>query len=292
MGESELPVFLNVMADVLREEKEAKEKKYKDVPFRHYPSSSTMVKDDGTKVGACMRNLYWRATKEVPSDAPKGIAGEFQRGFGDAIHYWFLGKLKRAKGMVIAPETGGKILVEPLKSEISFRMDGLVLIKDQVGGIELKTTQARGLEYMVKEGGPKDHQVLQVLDYFLTNPTLTFFNIIYVARDTGYSAEYRITKEPDDFYIQQVAPYAGPKRVIEHLDSKKVLVRRKELEGHLERKTLPPRDYSVFLNKEGAIQDVKQKDGVKYKSDFWCVYCEFKSKCWTMPDAAQAAKKV
>jgi hypothetical protein len=68
--------------------------------------------------------------------------------------------------------------------------------------------------------------------------------------------------------------------------------RRKALETAVESKTLPPRDYKVFLNKDGEIQEMRQSKGEKYKSDFWCLYCDYAKKCWSMPDAKANEKEI
>jgi hypothetical protein len=285
-----VPNFLELLEEVLTDELKDKKEKYKDYEYKHNPSSSTMVKDDGTVVGACMRQLWYRATK-VPESNPNDLTGLLQMGFGDGIHNWLLAKLQKSKRITLLKEAGGRVTIDPLTREVSFRLDGLVTHKGELGGFELKTTQGFGLSYMLKEGGPKEDHLLQVLDYFATNEAIRWFGLVYVARDSGYRAEFHITKEDDGFYIKGIKPDM-PKRKITDLSFDKVKARWKILEGHIERKEEPPRDFKVVFNDEGKIVDSRVKKGYKYKSHFKCTYCSHKDYCWSQPGAQEDSVQV
>lgn len=284
------PIFLDLLEEVLKDENEGKKVKYKDVSYKHNPSSSTMVKDDGEVVGACLRQLWYRATK-VPDTNPHTFTNLLQFGFGDGIHDWVLNKLQKSKRITLMKEAGGRTTIDPLTREVSFRLDGLVTHKGDLGGIELKTTQGFGLNYMLKEGGPKDDHLLQVLDYFGTNEAIRWFGLVYLARDSAYRAEFHITKEADGYYIRGVIP-AGEKKKIEHLSFDKVKARWKVLEGFIERNEEPPRDYKVVYNDDGKIVEQRIKKGYKYKSHFKCMYCTHLTHCWNQPGAKEDAVQI
>ena len=283
--------FLSLLSDHMEQVAKEKDAYYKNRPYAHYPSSASAITPDGSVVGACLRNQYWKAIKE-PSEEQWSLPSQLQRGFGDAIHDWLFAKLKKIDGFVLTAEHAGKLTVDGLSREISYRMDGHVVIGDKVGGVELKTSQGRAIDKMIKEGGPKEHHILQVLDYFNANPNFSFFSMMYVARDSGYSVEYHIRRDKDSFYLSQVYPFVGPERELKHLTLASMKARRKALETAVESKTLPPRDYKVFLNKDGEIQEMRQSKGEKYKSDFWCLYCDYAKKCWSMPDAKANEKEI
>jgi hypothetical protein len=285
--------FLSLLSDHLAKVAKEKDEYYKNRPYAHYPSSASSITPDGNVVGACLRNQYWKAIKE-PSEEQWNLASQLQRGFGDAIHNWLFEKLKKIDGFVLTAEHGGKLTVEGLTREISYRMDGHVSIGDKFGGVELKTSQGRAIDKMIKEGGPKEHHILQVMDYYKANPNFSFFSMIYVARDSGFSVEFMTYREKDaeTITVQQVYPFVGPKKEMSHLTMSSMLARRKALEAAVGTMTLPPRDYKVFLNKDGEIQDIRTKKGEKYKSDFWCLYCDFAKKCWSMPDALANEKEI
>lgn len=262
---------------------EGKKAYYRDQEYRHNPSSASIETATGVQ-GACLRQLWWRAKKE-PETNPMELTGMLQAGFGDAIHTFILGKLKRSKQIQITAETGGRTYVDDLTKEISYRLDGLVTYEGAQGGFELKTTQGMALTgkgWGIKDSGPKTDHLLQVICYFKVNPALKWFSLVYVARDSGYRLEFHIIRNGDKFFVD--GRDCG-------LTFANIAKRWKELEGFIERNELPPRDYKVWLNPKGEIQDIKQVRGEKYKSDFRCLYCSFKNKCWTAEDAKHAAYK-
>lgn len=283
--------ILRDLENVLKDEQDSKDTYYKDRPFKHYPSSASCVKSDGSVAGACLRALYWKATKEPVTNEWR-LAGVLQRGFGDAIHTWLFDKLKKLPSLALMSEASGKLVVDGLTREVSYRMDGKLTVNGVRGGCELKTTQGRSIDSMLKEGGPKDSAILQVLDYLTAEPALKFFSLIYVARDSGFHVEYLFERAENGITITQVFPSVGPTRTITEVSVEGMTQRRKDLEKSVSEGILPKRDFSVFLNKDGEIQPYRQKAGEKYKSDWQCQYCDFAAKCWSMPDAKSAEKRI
>jgi hypothetical protein len=235
--------------------------------------------------------MFWKATN-VEAEEERTLANMFQTGFGDAIHQWFFDKLKLIETIKIQSELSGRLTIDGLTRELSYRLDGIANVSGERIGVELKTTQGRALDKMNKEGGPKEHHILQVFDYFLANPDISKFVLIYVSRDSGFSSEYLIEKKEDGFHLSQTYPSIKELRKIEGVTIEGMKARRQELEQAIDTNSLPPRDYSVFLNKDGEIQEFRQKAGEKYKSDFWCLYCDYSKRCWSMPDAKESEKKI
>lgn len=278
------PKFLDLLEEVY--EKEDKDRKLGEPEgYRHNPSSASMVTDDGRVVGACLRALYYRATKEPVSDK-KTFTQKLQGDFGNGIHDKITEKLSKSDKIKISPEAKGKIVVDPLSQEVSFRLDGLVTHAGEVGCLELKTMQSFGLQRMVREGGPKESHILQVLCYFGTNPEIRWASLVYLGRDNAFRAEYHIYKDPESerFVIRGITP-AKREEDISHLGFDKIVARWKELEGHVVRKELPKRDYKAVLSKDGQVVDKRQKNSVEYKTDTNCLYCPYKTTCWSGPDA-------
>jgi len=284
-------VFLRSLETVLSDEQKARAEYHKGKAYAHYPSSASCRLASGSVVGACNRSLYWKAKGE-PSEREDSLASVLQRGFGDAIHDWLFNKLKKSSAFTIQSELGGRLKVDGLTKEVSYRLDGIALVDGRKVGVELKTTQGRGLDKLIKEGGPKEHHLLQVFDYFVAHPDINEFCLVYVSRDSGYSVEYLIERKGDDFYLTQTYPTTGSARKIEGISVEGAKKRRMELEKALETDTLPPRDYSVFLNKQGEVQEIRTRAGEKFKSDFWCLYCDYQKKCWSMPDAKDHEKRI
>lgn len=280
-----IPNFLNILDDVLKQEVIDNGKKYKDSGYRHYPSSASIKLADGSVVGACLRQLYYRATKE-PVTEQTDPTGLMQMGFGDAIHGWIQNKLAKSKEIRITSESKGKILLDTLTHEVSYRLDGLVTYDDEHGGLELKTTQSRAVsdkDWGIKAKGPKKDHLLQVISYMGLDPALKWFALVYVGRDTAYRLEYHITREGDTFFLDG--------KEIKDLNFYGILNRWRELETFMASSTLPPRDYKVWLKPDGSIQETKTIKGVYHKSDFRCLYCPYSNKCWSEPDAGKDAYK-
>jgi len=285
------PVFLNLIDEVMTSEREVRAVKYKDYAYRHNPSSASFKKQDGTVIGSCMRQLWYKATKVKESNATDS-ASFLKMGFGDAIHDWFMRKLQKSKKITLLPEVGGRVLMDPLTREISFRVDGLATHRSELGGFELKTTQGMALSWMKKAGkGPKEDHLLQILSYFGTNEAIQWYSLVYVARDSAFKMEFHITKEDDGYYFQSVFPN-GPKTKIPELSFQGIVSRWVTLESYVKSEIMPPRDYKIVFNDSGEIVPNRVKKGVRYRSDWRCLYCSFKDLCWSQPDAKKEAYSV
>lgn len=280
-----IPNFLNILDNVLLEEVKTNKDKYKDSGYRHYPSSASTKLKDGRVVGACLRQLYYRATKE-PVTEDTDTTGLLQMLFGDAIHGAIQAKLAKSKEIRITSESKGKVLLDTLTKEVSYRLDGLVTFDGEHGGLELKTTQSRAVsdkDWGIKARGPKEDHLLQVITYMGIDPALKWFALVYVGRDTAYRLEFHITREGDKFFVDG--------KEIVGLNFTGVMARWVELETYLKDNKLPPRDYKVWLKPDGTIQETKTIKGKFFKSDFRCLYCPYAQKCWSEPDAQNDSYK-
>lgn len=280
------PNFINLLEEVYEEE-DRKRSENVETEYRHNPSSASMVAEDGVVYGACLRALYYKALKEPISDV-KPLTTKLQGDFGNGIHDVLTKKLLLSKRIKIIPESPGKVIVDPLTKEVSFRLDGLVTHKGEQGCLELKTMQSFGLQSMVRSGGPKEAHLLQVLCYFGTNPDLRWASLVYFGRDNAFRAEYHIYKDPitNKFMIKGVTPNQREKE-INKLSFEKIVERWKELEEHVEKKILPRRDFKAVLSKEGEVVDKRTKNSVDYKTAYQCTYCSWKTKCWSGPGAQE-----
>jgi hypothetical protein len=285
------PSFLEILDEVYTQEDKKHSENAKE-GYRHNPSSATMVTEDGQVIGACLRSLYYKATKEVVSDA-KELTTKLQGDFGNGIHDRIAAKLQKSDRIKIVPESPGKVFVDYLTKEVSFRLDGLVTHKGEQGCLEIKTMQSYGLNKMVKEGGPKEAHILQVLCYFGTNPDLRWASLVYFGRDNAFRAEYHIYKDPETerFMIRGITPNQREKEIT-HLSFDKIVARWKELEEAVEKKELPRRDFKAVLTKEGTVTDKRTKNGVDYKTSYQCSYCSWQTKCWAEPGAEEDAVKL
>lgn len=278
-----IPKFLDLLQDVLTKEQNENSARRSTYGVRHNPSSAS-VRDGSRVIGACLRQLYYKSTGE-PVSEPSDGGSLLKMDFGNVIHDYLADKLKKIPGLNYTEEFPGKLLVDDLTKELSYRLDGLVLTGEEyagsTGGVEIKTVFGRKMDSIKVEGPSEDH-LLQIVCYFKALPSVKWFSLLYFARDTGYRIEFHIWREGEDLYIQGPSiPY--PKKL--HYKWEQIKERFKEYEGYLERKELPPRDYKVWLNSSGEVMNVKTIKGEKYKSDWRCTYCAYKTKCWSQPDA-------
>lgn len=114
---------------------------------------------------------------------------------------------------------------------------------------------------------PKDDHILQSICY-LDLELADFTEIFYIARDNCYRTSYKIEKVGEIYYVSGTPTELTFKGIVE---------RWKELEIHLEAKTVPARDYTWCqkCGKHGT-------DGGKIcpTCDWNCVYCDYRETCY------------
>lgn len=286
-----IPSILRELESCIQSEDLEEDRRHTDRTFRHYPSSASIVMPDGTVEGSCLRQVYYRATGQPESNI-SDFSNVLQRRFGDAIHKQLLETLEESELFRLKSEVPGRVIIDPLTKELSFRMDGVINHEGVKGGLEIKTTQGRSLQYGSKDPEPKKSYSLQVSDYFLANPDIQWFSLVVVARDSAFRTEHHYTKEEDGIYIHPIIP-SGSKFKLTWLVPSKTIERRLALEKHLADGTLPPRDFKVVRRDDGSVTDKRTRKGVDYKSHFMCAkYCEFRDHCLSLPDALSDSIKI
>ena len=252
--------------------------------YRHNPSSASFKYANGTVIGACLRSLYYKANKIVKSN-PSDFTGRLQMGFGDGLHSWVLGKLANSKEITLRSEASGRMKIDPLTKEVSYRVDGLVNYDKQNGCLELKFKQGYAVEKRIRDKTPDEDSTLQTICYLNTEP-VEWVNLCYAARDSALRAEFQITKQ-GDVYLQEPVIPNGDRVLLPELCFNGIKARWLELEECLKTFTVPKRDYKVVYNDFGHIVELRQKNCVKYKSHWRCMYCDWKDYCWKQEGAKE-----
>lgn len=235
----------------------------------HHPSAFTK----------CTRSMYYEWTRTPVSD------------YWDATAMWRMrvGKwIERGLADILVEIFGRDAVKEQievfysppeLKYPVHGYMDFNIVLPNIYGefetsGIELKTSFGRGIVEIAKSGAPKESDEAQAKIYVATTNFLDSFSLPYLGRDSFYRAEFDI------------------KMTLEEKESfkKKVIERFKLFEDYLERKELPPRDYTVVI-KDGEIREKTQYQKADYKSDWQCRYCLRMSHCWREEIEASANSK-
>ena len=271
------PNILSILEEVLiKEDEEYKESHSHSI--RHNPSSAMVTGESGKRIGACMRQLWYKA-KQIPNSEPRKFSSRLTALFGDSIHTGVIARLQKSKKISLIGEAPGRVSIDGLTKEISFRLDGLVTYRGELGGLELKTGMGYGIQKMVREQGPKPKDILQCLSYFGTNEALMWFSLVYMARDSGFVAEYHIWKEDGQFFIKGLVPHMAQTEITE-LTFPGIVAEWKKLEEHIEKDAIPKRDYKVVFADDGRIVDSRVKKGLKYISDKACMWCSYQTTCW------------
>jgi hypothetical protein len=285
----QVPNLINILDETFRVEFKEKSEYFKGAKWHHNPSSASAIVN-GKVEGACLRQLYWRAVKEPESD-PQDPTSSYAAWLGDAIHWAVQKRLSKSRELSIMPETKGQVLVDGLTTEISYRLDGLLSVDNAIGGLEIKTTQGEALSnnyYGIRTKGPKLDHLLQVITYFNTFPGLKWFILFYIGRDNGFKLQFNIARNGDGYSVKSLSG-VDFSNLLTGVSFSSIVDRWKTLETYILTKEVPPRDYKVWLKEDGTIQALKQIKGEKFKSDWRCNYCSFKTKCWSQPDARNAA---
>lgn len=248
----------------------------------HWPSELTQ----------CTRQIVygWSGYKE---SNPIDSSGWWKIQLGNAIHELCQSTLERIeadpdmKADLAWPDfhverevRSGMVAVEGLKFPVSYRIDNIFMDDDGVLAMaEYKTAFGYGMR-VIRDEGPKDSALGQAVTYTKLSG-ITRCYIMYVSRDNGDRVLYILDMVPEGWILSRMFPSGEltemkryPKTVWDMAIKKLQFI-----EAHVEAKTLPERPYWVAI-KKGEIRDKFTKDGVEYKSDWQCMYCAYKQKCW------------
>lgn len=239
--------------------KEQQERKMREM-VSHYPSS----------VSRCKRQLYYKMTGIEPTNPPS-VGGLLKMKMGNFAHDMVQELLDEA-GLDFISEVSFKKHIEGLTKPISGRLDHICVDKsdDSMGGIEVKSKYGRGVRDIQTRGYPNQSDIEQVIIYFDCLPELDWFKLVYLGRDDMYRTEFHI-----DIRNDHVCCNGKPV----HVTAQELYDELRRLEEHVESKELPEQEYKQIV-KNGECCKKVQKNGVVYKSDWQCGYCDYRDLCW------------
>lgn len=217
-------------------------------------------------VTACQRQLYYKHTGQPISD-PVEAGGLWKMRMGDAIHS-LIHEFLQKRGYDIVDEVSLKKTYPNLTLPLSMRVDALFGLRDKIYGVEVKTTYGAGVVNIKKTGTPKPEHLAQICLYADAYGVDDWI-LMYIGRDNGYRCQFELHYDRE----KQVLKGAGDV----HLYN--LLTKLVNLEIAIEEGELPERDFWAAI-KNGEIKDMFQKDNVKYKSVWNCVYCGYRTHCW------------
>ena len=231
-----------------RKHKEERDKKYldSDKKFNIAPSYLT----------DCIRKIWYKKTKTIQSN-PVSLHSYIKFSMGDAIHE----KLAEILSKVAYIKKGEVWHDKEIHGiEWIYRVDNYILLKSNEFIIEIKSIYGN----TAYNDLPKENAIMQLFCYLLLEK-INQGILLYLCRDTGFIEEFH-------FSIEGLKEKYGNKY-------KERLSKLKSIRDNIEQ--IPNREYNINLkNLNGEIKTDFQKDGIKYKSDWQCLYCQWYNECW------------
>lgn len=224
----------------------------------HYPSDAN----------SCTRQLYYK-WKQAPESNPCEAGMLYKMEMGNSIHTLVHHFLKES-GLDIKEEVAFKVDIPGLKQKISGRIDNVFIDENgKDSGIEIKTTFGRGVAEIARSRSPKLDHLTQVLIY-LHCTHIDKFYLVYIGRDNAYRCQFVLEKKGDKIY-------QDGKEI--PLSFENVIDKFKRIETALESTEVPAKEYRAII-KNNEIKDKVQCKGVITKSDWQCLYCNYRNECW------------
>lgn len=225
------------------------EENEKKIRSSHHPS----------EVAQCSRAIYYKWIN-APISNPDTAESIWRMEMGKAVELLAIQYL-REMGYKVKEQEEITIRAEALKYPIHGYLDIVIETEDGDVGAEVKTTWGMGTKD-VQNNGPKSDHIQQVMFYMIYKG-MTDFNMMYIARDTLWRSEFIIRKSEDelyDFLSRSVDKFS-------------------KIEEAVDTRTLPPRDFHAIVA-DGEIKKNIQRKGVKYSSDWQCMYCQRRDLCY------------
>jgi len=258
---------------------ELKDKNLYDNKNEHHPSG----------VLSCNRQIFYKWCN-IPKTDIETPGNLLKMKMGDIIHEWVYTALK-SKGLKLIIENedndgnGKEIFDCRLKYPFKFKTDARFVDEHNIASIiEVKSSFGRGVKD-IQLNGPKDTMIAQVVLYMkFENVNRAYF--IFIGRDNGYRTQHVVDLLPEGgFIVDGRKPIKCNERYNMIIEGKKypitytnIIKKLVVFEGYYEKNIIPPRDYMVAI-KNGEIKEfIHQK--VKYKPDWQCSYCQWKTHCW------------
>lgn len=241
---------INILDEYIYEQE--LKKNSEKVMSSHHPSGAS----------SCIRQLYYKWTNEPISNPvqPKDI---WRMKFGTALHKMYAELLQESGIAEVMSEVEITYTDPRLEYPIHGFMDNVFAVDEETYSVELKTVFGYGAKAIQLSGQPRDQDLIQMKIYLSVRRDLDHMLAPYIARDSFYRTEFcfTMTQEERDEFIEGIV--------------QKFIA----LELAVKNKSIPDREYDVCV-KDGEIKDSVQHNNVKYKSDWQCLYCQYRSTCW------------
>lgn len=218
---------------------------------------------------SCKRKVFWDMKNETPSDDILDDIAWQLFSHGDLLHEGIVNKYKKS-GMYIDDEVSIKIQRDE-DLLYSGRIDLLIRHDEITVPVEIKSIKDFAYKGLTKKNGtvvvvgardsPKTEHIAQ-LQLYLESGGFPYGFIHYINKNTDEETLWKVYKD---------------KKEID-----KLLERAKDVIEHIKKNEAPDREYNAIVRtmKDGTKKVTKYgKNGVG-TSDWQCIYCKYKTKCW------------
>lgn len=260
-------LFDELQADILQENDLRKKH-----PETYHPSAA----------GDCIRKLFYKY-KGIQESEPIPANNLIKMDVGTGIHASFQKRILRQLAQKNIPafteveffaDLG---LCRPLHGYIDFAWKE----NDQWIGAELKTMYGFAIQD-ARRNGPKPEHIIQSIIYAsqtlkigeYENVRFNSFQIYYYSRDNGDCIKFTLDIRNDngvDVWCIDGTPFG--------MDYAAIIGKFRLLDDMLKDDDIPERPYNVAI-RNGEIVSRFQRDKKELKSDWQCLYCQWRSHCW------------
>lgn len=214
-----------------------------------------------SEVSSCNRAIYYK-WKNAPVTNPRNAESIWRMEMGKAVELLAI-KYMKDMGYDVEDQREINLKFDTLKYPIHGYIDIYALKEDMDKPVyaEVKTTWGQGTKD-VQMNGPREQDVNQAMVYMYAE-NVQKYNMIYIARDTLWRSEYIL-----DLSLHQLDVFMDW-----------VVRKFQKIENYVESGTLPPRDFKAVVA-DGEVKKVIQRNGVKYSSQWQCMYCVRRDFCY------------
>ena len=222
---------------------------------------------------SCLRQLYYKWNAVEKSNPP--TAGNIiKMRFGNLAEELLVGWLDSEVESGAIKSYDQQVEVWSHEEDLEIQLHGyqdfiLTRKDDTIVGVECKSSFGRGIVEIQRTGKPKPDHLVQCYCYMKYGEAKEYW-LFYIGRDNGYRTSFHLTYKDDVMYVD------GTEYPV---DWTRYMKRMQLSEATIGGEIAPEREFKAAI-KDGEIKAKYQRNNVEYKSDWQCIYCDWKDHCY------------